>query len=152
MVKQKQIYTKITPKIKKDVNELAKKNFIKQKIKEVIITLLSIFGIIYLPYWIGLGIYNKSEDSLETFCEGICNSFDIWLSGVLTIFCIGFCLLILGMICSMIWSIIKSIIDSNWNKAYEKAEQELNIKRKKDYWYWGNGWKKVYKNDKKNKN
>ena len=145
---KKSPYTKLTPKIKEDVRALAKKKFIRLKIKEIGITLSSILGIIFLPYWVGLWFHIRYD--FETFCEGICISGDIWIIGLLVIVFIAFCLLIIYGICRFIWYIISEILKSNWSKAYDKAERELGIKSNKS-WYYNDWWKRYYKKDKKDK-
>ena len=108
----------LTPKIKEQVRELAKKNFIKQKIKEIEITIGSILGIIFIPYLIGLTL---------TSCVN-CSVVDIWAKVWATGFLIVLALLTFGGICYMfwymIWDIIKGIIDSNCLKSNSNVDNE----------------------------
>jgi len=138
-------YKELTPKVKEQVRELAKKNFIKQKIREIEIGIGSILGITFIPYFVGLWFYIKPNYDFITFCEGSCNNGKIWVIGLL-ILGIVFCL---GLIGYIIWDIIKEIIDSNWNKAYSKAEEELKIEKNRDYIMPNDWWKIKYGDDEK---
>ena len=123
----------------KEMNKLVWKYFWQQKIKEVSIGLLVILGIIFLP----ILVYHLSnvilpELTQETFnllnggMTDLTNKFNLgalyWIIGILHLLVVAAGLAALFVL----YVILENWISSNWNKAVDRAYEEIKGSRRND--------------------
>lgn len=110
------------------IKQLTWNYFWKQKIKEVLLFILSVTGIIFIPFYIGkLMSYRFGTKFTYWFCctneemaTGFCkiSLMDLWGLGFLTLFSF------FGSI-FIIFYFGKMWIKSNWKKAKAKAKRDM---------------------------
>lgn len=114
-----------------ELKSLTWKYFWQQKLKEIIIVLLMIVGVIFIPYLVGSLIPDHAN--MFILHEGVCfiekqidcglGFWEHWFQGFVIVFFGG---IIIGLIIKGIYEWIKS----NWKKADGRARDELEISQK----------------------
>lgn len=125
--------TKKKIKIRKRINkeELRQKTwkyFWQQKAKEVSITLGIILGLSILPYLLGIigcSIYPNLDKFFVNKNSYACTLYPAWYK----FYCLGlgvcFCLALLTFLIVILVYSIRNWINNNWEKAEERAKEEL---------------------------
>ena len=100
------------------VKGLARKNFIESKVREIILGIFILIGVILIPYLI---VAILDPDCSEVIIDkGSCVSFDYWFYGFVV-------LVMLTMISLLLYFVISFWIKDNWSDAYKKAEEEIGV-------------------------
>lgn len=123
----------------KEMNKLVWKYFWQQKIKEVSIGLLVILGIIFLP----ILVYHLSNVILPELTQETFNFLDTGMTDLTNKFSLGALYWTIGILHLLVvaaglatlfvlYLILVSWISSNWDKAVERAYEEIEGSRRND--------------------
>ena len=112
---------------KKKIRSLAWGYFLKRKVKEITLIIGIIFAVVFLPYLIG----RISNSIFPSWTTGFCWLNEVGIDCVInkgTMWGVGFIELI---ILSLVFLVLYAWLNNNWEKAEEKAEEELIKTRRK---------------------
>jgi len=100
---------------RKKIRSLTWRYFIKKKVKEILITFGVIFGVVFLPYWIG----KISNSIFPSWTTGLCRFFECTEIDTSLLWSMGFIeLLVLCIVSIFLFAWLRN----NWIRAEEKAE------------------------------
>lgn len=106
-----------------EIKSLTWKYFWQQKAIEVGEFLLSLLVIIPVPYFIGKLLDPiLCEDNIECIST---NLFMIWFKGIFLVILTGFILFCMGCLLYSLHDLFKYWIKSNWERASERAREDL---------------------------